>query len=243
MFRNREEAAFRLADVLKRREKPLKDPLVLAVPRGGVVIGAVLAQELGADLDVMLARKLRAPGQPEAAIGAIGEDGSVYLDPFAEELLIANDTYLSRERAHQLAEIERRKMLFRGSRPPAPIAGRSVIVADDGIATGATLIAALHAVRSHHPAEVIVAVPVASPKALEEVRRSCNEVVCLSAPRLFWSVGQYYRDFTTVEDEYVCQLLRAYQLASERDLLIKDNDSSAKDQESEVREVDSAGIP
>jgi predicted phosphoribosyltransferase len=242
MFRNREEAAFRLAAVVKRREKPLTDPLVLAIPRGGVVIGAVLAQELGADLDVMLARKLRAPGQPEAAIGAIAEDGSVYLDPFAEELLIANDTYLSRERAHQMAEIERRKELFRGSRPAAPVGGRSIIVADDGIATGATLIAALHAVKSQHPAEVIVAVPVASPKALEEVRRLCTEVVCLSAPRLFWSVGQYYADFTSVEDEHVSQLLQAHQLAAERKTVIRDQDSGIKDQKSGVREVDSAGI-
>jgi predicted phosphoribosyltransferase len=243
MFRNREEAAFRLADVLKKRQKPLKDPLVLAIPRGGIVIGAVLAQELGADLDVMLARKLRAPGQPEAAIGAIGEDGSVYLDPFAEELLIANDTYLSWERTHQMAEIDRRKKLFRGSRPPAQIAGRSVIVADDGIATGATLIAALHAVKSHHPAEVIVAVPVASPKALEEVRRLCNEVVCLSAPRLFWSVGQFYSDFTSVEDDQVCQLLQAYQMASERRPIVRIQDAETNEQASEIKEVDSAGVP
>jgi putative phosphoribosyl transferase len=236
MFRNREDAAFQLAEALKQREQPLTDPLILAIPRGGVVIGAVLAQELGAELDVMLARKIRSPEQPEAAIGAIAEDGGVYLDPFAEELLIANDTYLARERAHQLAEIERRKMLFRGSRPPAPLAGRSVIVADDGIATGATIIAALHAVKAQHPAELIVAVPVASSKALEEVARFCDEVVCLSAPRLFWTVGQFYMDFATVEDEQVCHLLRAFQLGFERR-------SNVREPKPGMREVDSAGVP
>jgi putative phosphoribosyl transferase len=236
MFRNREEAGFRLAEALKKRERPLTDPLILAIPRGGVVIGAVLAQELGADLDVMLARKIKSPEQPEAAIGAIAEDGGVYLDPFAEDLLIANDTYLARERAHQLAEIERRKKLFRGSRPPAPIAGRSVIVADDGIATGATVIAALRAVKAQHPAELIVAVPVASRNALVEVGRLCDEVVCLSAPRLFWTVGQFYADFATVEDEQVCHLLRAFQLASERKAKVRQREPG-------MREVDSAGVP
>jgi predicted phosphoribosyltransferase len=236
MFRNREEAAFRLAEALRRRGKPLTHPLILAIPRGGVVIGAVLAQELGADLDVILARKLRAPDQPEAAIGAIAEDGGLYLDPFAEELLLANDTYLFRERAHQLAEIERRKKLMRDDRPPAPIAGRSVIVADDGIATGSTMIAALQTLKAQHPADVIVAVPIASRRGLREVRRLYREVVCLSAPRHFLTVGQFYADFTPVEDEQVCYLLRTYQLASERKSMIGD-------QKSETREVNSAGIP
>jgi putative phosphoribosyl transferase len=216
MFQNREDAAFQLADVLKRREKPLQDPIVLAIPRGGVVIGGVVAHELDADLDVMLARKLRAPGQPEAAIGAIAEDGGVYLDSAAEDVLVANDAFLGQERAHQAAEIERRQKLFRGVRPRAPLAGRTVILTDDGIATGATILAALHAIKSQHPTEVIVAVPVATPRALEEVRRWCDEVVCLHAPRRFMAVGQFYEDFTPVEDEQVWHLLRQYRLAADR---------------------------
>jgi predicted phosphoribosyltransferase len=216
MFRNREDAAFQLAEALIRRGKPLQDPIVLAIPRGGVVTGAVVAQELGADLDVMLARKLRAPGQPEAAIGAIAEDGSVYLDPLAEDVLIANDAYLTTERAHQLAEIQRRKSLFRGIRPRASLAGRSVILVDDGIATGATILAALRAIEGEHPVEVIVATPVACPRSLAEVRRWCDEVVCLSVPRRFLAVGQYYEDFAPIEDEQVCHLLRAFRFAADR---------------------------
>jgi len=120
---------------------------VLAIPRGGVVTGAVLARELGAELDVVLARKLRAPGQPELAIGAIAESGDVYLNPELEGLSGEWEDYLVEERRYQLAEIARRKKLFRAARPAASVAGRSVIVADDGIATGSTMIAALKVVR------------------------------------------------------------------------------------------------
>jgi len=193
---------------LKGRE--LHDPLVLAIPRGGVVTGAELARELGAELDVVLSRKLRAPGQPELAIGAVTEDGRVYLNRFAQEVLDLTDEYLAEERDHQLAEIARRQRLFRGVRPKAPVAGRSVIVTDDGIATGATMIAALQVVKAQRPREVIVAVPVASPDRVAEVRRWCDDVVCLLAPVEFWAIGQFYEDFTQVEDEQVVALLREF---------------------------------
>jgi predicted phosphoribosyltransferase len=206
MFRNREDAARQLAQLLKGRE--LHDPLVLAIPRGGVVTGAVLARELGAELDVVLSRKLRAPMQPELAVGAVSDDGRVYLNHHAEELLDLTADYLAQERRHQLGEIARRKKLFRGVRPQAPVARRSVIVTDDGIATGSTMIAALQAVKTQHPREVIVAVPVASPDRLEEVRRWCDDVVCLLSPEAFWAIGQFYEDFTQVEDEQVVELLR-----------------------------------
>jgi predicted phosphoribosyltransferase len=206
MFRDREDAARRLAAKLKGRD--LHDPLVLAIPRGGVVTGAVLARELGADLDVVLSRKLRAPGQPELAVGAISEDGRVYLNHHAQAFLDVMEEYLPQERRHQLAEIARRKKLFRAVRPQAPLAGRSVIVTDDGIATGSTMIAALQAVRTQNPREVIAAVPVASPDRLEEVRRWCDDVVCLLCPEEFWAIGQFYEDFTQVEDEQALELLR-----------------------------------
>jgi len=208
MFRDRADAARRLAAHLQGRE--LCDPLVLAIPRGGVVTGAVLARELGADLDVVLSRKLRAPGQPELAVGAVAEDGQVYFNHHAQGFLDQLEDYLEEERRHQLAEIARRKQLFRSVRPQAPLAGRSVIVTDDGIATGATMIAALQAVKTQNPHEVIVAVPVASPERLAEVRRWCDDVVCLLAPQEFWAVGQFYEDFTPVEDEEVVQLLRQF---------------------------------
>jgi len=208
VFRNREDAARRLAEALKGRE--IHDPLVLAIPRGGVVTGAVLAQELGADLDVVLSRKLRAPGQPELAIGAVSEDGRVYLNHHSQSFLDQMEYYLAQERRHQLVEIARRKKLFRAVRPQAPVAGRTVIVTDDGIATGSTMIAALQTIKTHNPREVIVAVPVASPDLLVEVRRWCDEVVCLLAPEEFWAIGRFYEDFTQVEDEQVLEILRQF---------------------------------
>jgi predicted phosphoribosyltransferase len=206
MFRNREDAAYRLA--AKLRERKFEDPLVLAIPRGGVVTGAVLARELGADLDVVLSRKLRAPGQPELAIGAIGEDGHVYLNPSAEGFVDLLEDYLAQERRYQLSEITRRKKLFRAVRPRAPVSGRSVIVTDDGIATGSTMIAALQTLKSQDPLELIVAVPVASPERLVEVEHWCDQIVCLLAPDEFWAIGQFYKDFTPVQDDEVVRLLR-----------------------------------
>lgn len=208
MFRNRADAARDLAEQLKGRA--LHDPLVLAIPRGGVVTGAVLARALGADLDVVLSRKLRAPGQPELAIGAVSEDGQAYLNHHAQDFQDLLKDYLPEERRHQVAEIARRKKLVRAVRPQAPVAGRSVIVTDDGIATGSTMIAALQTVRTQHPREVIVAVPVASPDRLTEVCRWCDEAVCLLAPEEFWAIGQFYEDFTQVEDDEVVSLLREF---------------------------------
>ena len=213
MFHDRKDAARRLAARLKERE--LHNPLVLAIPRGGVVTGAVLAQELGAELDIVLSRKLRAPEQPEFAIGAISEDGQIYLNPHVSGLLGPSDDYLDQERRHQLAEIARRKKLFRKVRPEASIAGRSVIVTDDGIATGSTMIAALQIVRTQKPHELIVAVPVAPPDRLEEVRRWCDDLVCLHSPESFWGIGEFYADFSQVEDAEVVELLRSVGASSQ----------------------------
>jgi predicted phosphoribosyltransferase len=206
MFRDREDAARQLAGRLKGR--PLQDPLVLAIPRGGVVTGAVLARELGAELDVVLARKLRAPGRPELALGAITESGAVYLNPQTARLFGLIGDYLEEERRHQFAEIARRRQLVRGVRPAATVAGRSVIVTDDGIATGSTMLAALQAVQAQQPLELIVAVPVGPPTHLEEVRCWCDEVVCLLSPPGFRAIGQFYEDFSQVGDEQVLALLR-----------------------------------
>jgi predicted phosphoribosyltransferase len=205
MFRDREHAARLLASALKGRE--LFDPLVLAIPRGGVAVGAVLARALGAELDVVLSRKLRAPGQPELALGAVAEDGRVYLTPHARTVPGVTGGCLADERQYQLAEIARRKQLFRPGRAPAPVVGRSVIVTDDGIATGATMVAALRTVRERGPRELIVAVPVAPPERLEAISRLCDEAVCLLTPETFRGVGQFYEDFTQVEDDEVLTLL------------------------------------
>ena len=205
-FHDRADAARQLAAALG--DRPLCDPLVLAVPRGGVAVGAVLAAELKADLDVVLARKLRHPAFREVAIGAVAEDGRVLLDPDYYDAAGGPCAGVAEEVRHQMAEIDRVRCLTRGVRPKAPIAGRSVIVVDDGIATGSTLLAALRAVRAQRPHELITAIPVAAPDRLAEVRRWCDEVVCLLTPNDFRAVGHYYDDFSPVEDEDVTRLLR-----------------------------------
>jgi predicted phosphoribosyltransferase len=206
MFRDREDAALRLTEALRGR--PLVNPVVLGIPRGGVVIAAILARTLPAELDVVLARKLRSPNNPEAAIGAIAEDGTVVLNHDAEEWVAEHQDYLKQERQRQIEEIERRRRLFRAVRPAVPLTGRSVVITDDGIATGSTMAAALRATRMQQPRELIVAVPVASPDRLAELRPLCDEIVCLEAPDDFWAVGQFYEDFSPVEDRDVVEWLR-----------------------------------
>ena len=210
LFADRAEAGWRLVERL--RGESLEKPLVLAIPRGGVEVGAVLARGLGAELDVVLSRKLRAPHQPELALGAVSENGEVYLNHFASAMTDAGDAYVEAERQRQLAEIVRRKALIRAVRPQAPIAGRTVILTDDGIATGATMIAALHWVRRAGAREIIVAVPVGSPDRLDAIRPLCDRLVCLLEPEAFWAIGQFYRDFEQVEDSRVVELLRHYGL-------------------------------
>lgn len=206
IFHDRKDAAFQLAGQLKGRE--FLDPLVLAIPRGGVVTGAILAWELGADFDVVLSRKLRDHDQPEYAIGAIAENGQVYISPHAVFYNGDLNEHLAQERKTQLAVIEQRKQLIRKILPKASISGRSVIVTDDGIATGATMIAALQSLRPQHPHELIVAVPVAPPEQLQEVRRWCNETICLFSTNNFGSVGNFYEDFNPVEDDQMLDILR-----------------------------------
>ena len=208
MFTNRADAARQLTDKLK--DLHLHDPLVLAIPRGGVITGAVLARELGADLDVVLSRKLRAPNQPELAIGAVGEDGEVYLNHGIEAATGVDPAYIEQERQHQIGEIGRRQKLFRAARPQAAIAGRSVILTDDGIATGSTMIAALHVVKAQGPHETIVAVPVAPPDRLTVIGKLCDQLVCLLAPQEFFAIGQFYMSFDPVEDGEVVRILREF---------------------------------
>jgi predicted phosphoribosyltransferase len=208
MFQNREDAARRLATRLKGR--PLHDPLVLFVPPGGVVVGAALARELGADLDVVLARKLWAPGHRELILGAVAEDRDVSLTPYGEERAdwLADD--LHDECRYQLLEVLRERRSFRRVRPAAPVQGRSVIVTDDGLATGSRLAAAVLALRARQPRELIVAVPVAAPAALEEVEAGADEVVCLLSPPWFEAVAQFYQDFRPVAEEQALDLLRGF---------------------------------
>ena len=213
MFRNREHAGWLLVERLREEgavaAAPAR-PLVLAIPRGGVEVGAVLARGLAADLDVVLARKLRAPSRPELALGAVSEDGVVHLNHFAASLTDVGDAWIEGERKRQMGEIARRRTLYRGVRPPAPVAGRTVILVDDGLATGATMIAALRTVRAAQPARLVVALPVAAPERLAAVEAACDRLVCLAIPSDFVAVGQWYRSFEQVSDERVVELLREY---------------------------------
>jgi putative phosphoribosyl transferase len=204
VFEDRIDAARQLAAALARFRG--KNPLVLAIPRGAVPMGRQLARELEGELDVVLVRKLGAPGNPEFAVGAVDESGWTYLADWATEVG-ANKAYLADETATQLATMRARRALYTPARSPIDPAGRIVIVVDDGLATGATMMAALHSVRARHPARLVCAVPVASPDSLEKVRAYADEVVCLDAPLSFHAVGQFYRSFGQVEDREVVAAL------------------------------------
>jgi predicted phosphoribosyltransferase len=168
----------------------------------------VIADRLGGDLDVVLTRKLHAPGSPEFAIGAVDETGWTYIADYALQAG-ATPEYIEREVATERATMRRRRAAYTPARPPLDPAERVVIVVDDGLATGATMIAALHALRAKRPARLVCAVPVASAEAVDKVRPYADEVVCLATPPTFYAVGQFYRNFTQVDDSEVVALLRS----------------------------------
>jgi predicted phosphoribosyltransferase len=204
IFSNREEAARRLADKLAAYKG--QNPLVLAIPRGAVPMARIVAEALGGEFDVVLVRKLGAPGNPEFAIGAIDETGWAYLGPYAA-LAGANADYIERAKARELETIRKRRAQYSPLHPPIEPKGRIVIVIDDGLATGSTMLAALHALRQRAPQKLVCAVPVAPPDTLEKVADKADEVVCLYAPENFQAVGQFYADFGQVEDDEVIALL------------------------------------
>jgi len=207
MFRNRSEAGRRLAAALAHLHG--RDPVVLALPRGGVPVAYEIASVLEAPLDVVLVRKIGAPLQRELAAAAVvdGEKTEIVRNPEVIEALHVGEDYLRREAERQVAEIERRRRLYLGERPPASVAGRTAIVVDDGIATGATVRAALRGVHRRHPAHLVLAVPVAPPEAVAALRGDVDELVCLETPALFGAIGRFYADFAQVDDEDVRELL------------------------------------
>ncbi len=207
MFANRRSAGRQLSRRLQhlRQEKPV----VLALPRGGVPVGFEIAERLDAPLDIILVRKIGVPWQPELALGAVvdGADPQVIInDKLAAELAVEED-YIRGETARQLQEIERRRQIYRGSRTPLPIAGATVIIVDDGIATGSTVRTALRAVRKAGARKIVLAVPVAPEDALKELSEDVDEIVCLSSPSPFIAVGAHYGEFAQVADADVVSLL------------------------------------
>lgn len=207
-FLDRHDAGSRLAGALERFKE--EKPVILALPRGGVPVACEVARALEADLDLLLVRKIGAPGHQELAIGAVvdGKNPQLVLNREIIALAAPPPGYIEAEEKRQLAEIERRRRLYRGSEPPIDLKGRTVIVVDDGIATGASMITALHAVRARKPARLVCAVPVAAPESLEQVGPYADEMVCLEAPADFQAVGQFYRNFPQVDDDAVVEMLR-----------------------------------
>ena len=187
----------------------LDRPLVLALPRGGVPVAYEVAKQLAADFDLLLVRKLGAPHHPEFGIGAVidGESPQILLNREVVGQLSVPSGYIHNEAHRQLGEIERRREQYLGGRKPIPVTGRTVIVVDDGIATGSTIRAALRAVRQKKPAKLILAVPVGAPDSVQSLNSECDEVVCLMTPDPFYAVGAHYDDFTQTTDEEVKQLL------------------------------------
>lgn len=202
-FENRAQAAHLLAARLASCRG--QRPVVLAVPRGAVPMGQIIAQALDGELDVVLVRKLRAPHNPELAIGSIDELGSVYLYPDTRDLW--TQSYLEAEKHEQLKVLAWRRRMYGASRPPIDVAGRLAIVLDDGIATGSTMIAALRAVRARHPARLIAATAVAPADTLNRLRGEADEVVCLETPEFMFAIGNHFRDFSQVSDDEVVAVL------------------------------------
>lgn len=206
-FLDRRDAGSRLAAALERFKED--KPVILALPRGGVPVAFEVARALDAELDLLLVRKIGAPGHQELAIGAVvdGKNPQLVLNDEIIAHAAPPAGYIEAEQTRQLAEIERRRQLYRGAEPPPDLKGRTVIVIDDGIATGATMKAALRGVRRNEPRRLILAVPVAPLGTLDELAKECDELACLFAPEWFNAVGSHYVDFTQTSDEEVMSLL------------------------------------
>jgi putative phosphoribosyl transferase len=210
MFVNREEAGQQLAQrLLHVKDQHPEGVVVMALPRGGVVVAAQIAHALAIPLDVLVVRKLGAPGQPELAIGAVtdGEQPQQIFNDRVIRMLGVEQDYLDREIERQLVEVKRRQAMYRGGRPGEPVGGRCVVVVDDGIATGATVRAGIQALRQSEVARIVLVVPVAPPETASTLESEVDEMICLSTPTGFMAVGAFYGDFSQTSDEEVVALL------------------------------------
>jgi predicted phosphoribosyltransferase/pimeloyl-ACP methyl ester carboxylesterase len=208
-FDDRIDAGRQLAVAVKSRN--FEKPVVLGIPRGGVPVAAEVARAVDGQLAVVVARKLGAPGNPELAIGATTESGVAYINDAVAVAVGADKQYIEAERQRQVREAHHREEMFNSHRRP-PVRGRTVIIVDDGIATGATAIAAVRSIKAEGAARVVLAVPVGAPHTMEVMRGEADEVICLDEPENFWAVGQFYGDFRPVDDEEVLKTLEAFEM-------------------------------
>lgn len=206
IFRNREEAGRFLGKELKRLD--INGDVVLGIPRGGIVIAREIAEELHIETDIVLSRKLSAPGNPELAIGAVSEDGKEFINKRSLTYTKASKIYVQAEKERQMAVIKRRGEKYREVRPKVSLEGKTVIITDDGVATGATFQAALWAAGQEKPAALVAAIPVGAEESIEKLATTADEVICLSTPPHFYAIGQFYKEFAQVDDSEVLNILR-----------------------------------
>jgi len=206
LFKDRVDAGRQLADKLSGQIG--KDGLVLAIPRGGVVVGAEVARKFGLGLDLIIPRKIGAPQNPEVAIGAVTQDGTTIFDRRLIGLLGVSEPEIEDKISCEISEINRRMSLYRGSENHEDYAGRQLVVVDDGVATGYTMLAALRSARNFHPRELILAIPVSPPDTLEMLKKEVDRTVCLYSPEDFYAVGQFYQRFDQTEDDEVIRILK-----------------------------------
>lgn len=206
VFMDRRDAGQKLA--AKLMDYKNKNPFVLGIPRGGVVVAAEVARELGAPLDVIIPRKIGAPFHKELAVGAVAPDGTTIFDERSMVMLGITKADLEDQVRHELEEISRRANTYRGDRTPPILQGKTVIMVDDGIATGMTARAALESVRRLAPDSLVLAVPVASMETVSQLNQAVDELVCLLVPEVFYAVGQFYEDFRQTSDEEVLNIMK-----------------------------------
>lgn len=204
VFKDRADAGYRLAKKLEWIKK--EDPIILAIPRGGVVTGDVISSELGVNLDIIVSRKVGAPTNPELAIGAVTHDGSYFPNVDITKMLHIPQKYIDEQKSIQLEEIERRLMRFRGSKE-YHLKGKTIVLVDDGIATGATMFVAIQWVKKQNPKQIIVAIPVGPKDTIDRLNEVADKVVVLQSPLYFNAVGEFYREFDQVDDYQVQEIM------------------------------------
>jgi predicted phosphoribosyltransferase len=205
-FKNRKEAGEKLGNLIAKKYYGEKNIIVLAIPRGGVVIGYEIAKKINSELDIIIPRKIGAPQNPEFALGAIGFDGKFFLNPEIDETTLNRD-YLEKEIKKQREEIERKLKIYRGEKPLPEIQNKIVILTDDGIATGSTMLAAVNSLKGK-PKKIVICIPVLPIEVYKRFQKIVDDIVCLFTPEIFFAVGQFYEDFSQTTDEEVIKLLK-----------------------------------